>query len=260
MPLEIASSNIIGNTHVLEAIRQVCPEARAVFSGSSEMYGNSTNDSEALICLHSPCAPVNPYGSSKLCNYFLVKQFREFFHLSLSTAVFFNHESELRGRSFVTKKITRNLAQYSIDKSHSFSLGNLNNSRDWSSAKDFVSAVWRLVNSKHIGKDYIFASGSLHTVREFILTTCDSLALSVAFEGVGLDERLVCQRTGHTIISVSPRYFRENDCIGLAGDVVPLLMDLSWNPSFTFESLVNNMIEFDRNQLMNDEVCISPWQ
>lgn len=240
-----AGVNVFGFSRILESLKKYSPETSIFVAGSSEMYGNGPISTSAVtLDSNNTCIPTNPYGLSKLYQYHLVNQYRSFYSLDISYGILFNHESELRGRQFVTKKIVRNMTRFKYDSCHTFSLGNLSSARDWSSARDFVQAFEMLVDLR-ANSSYIFASGTLTTVREFLSLTAECLAINCHFEGSGLDELLICDTTGRCIASVSPRYYRTNDTKSLYGDPSRLTSEFCWKPTQSLISLINHMVKYE---------------
>lgn len=240
-------SNVYGFSRILEALKDVSPETSIFVAGSSEMYGSGPSSDIPVTSTHNnSCFPTNPYGITKLYQYHLVQQFREFYKLDISFGVLFNHESELRGRQFVTKKITSNLVRYKLFSGHSFSVGNLSSARDWSSAKDFVRG-FSLITEKRSNNNYIFASGHTTSVRTVLLSTAEQLNLRCHLEGIGLEEKLICNDTGHVIANVSPRYYRTNDTQPLYGDSTPLQNEYGWKANYTIEKIIAEMISYEYN-------------
>ena len=238
-----AQINVYGFSRILEAIKEWSPEAAVFIAGSSEMFGNGPNSKE-LVSLEEncKCEPRNPYGITKLYQYHLIRQYREFYKLRITAGILFNHESEFRGRQFVSKKITRNIAKYKLDNSHTFSLGNMSSMRDWSCARDFVRGFQDVINKSGSG-DYIFASGILHSVRDFVSKTCEAADLQVSIEGEGMEEKVIDIKNGNIIADVSPRYFRTNDTHALRGDSSKLRERFGWEPTRKLSNLVCRMFE-----------------
>jgi len=246
---DTALVNVLGFSRILEAIKDYSPGASTFVAGSSEMYGSGPNsDVPVQLLENNRCIPSNPYGLSKLYQYQLTRQYREFFNLDITCGILFNHESEYRGRRFVTKKIVQNMVKFKTCHSHTFALGNLSSARDWSSAKDFVRAFVCTTESRS-RRDHIIASGTTTTVRQFLLSTASHLDIKCHLEGTGLEERLICDQSGHIIATVSPRYFRTNDTKCLFGDPSCLLKQYNWSPKYSIDDLIYEMVNYELSAL-----------
>ena len=241
--LEIADSNLKPVCFMLDFLRKYMPDTKCLFAGSSEIF--DAENIQNKVDLKSRFAPKNPYGASKLFLFNVVKQYREYYNLPVMTALLFNHESELRSHYFVTKKITKNLVTFSKNNEYSFQLGNIDAKRDWSAAKDFVRCFYEALSSENKVDDILLASGKLMSVREFIKLSARILNLELVFDGEGLNEKIFCKKTGKLIISISPRYYRELETNGLAGDPTETIQKTGWSPNYTFEMLLEEMIKYE---------------
>jgi len=243
-------TNTYGFSRIIESLRDCSPDSSIFIAGSSEMYGSGpSSDISVGIESNNLCMPTNPYGASKLYQYHLANQYREYYGLDISYGILFNHESELRGRQFVSKKIVSNLVRYKLTQNHKFSMGNLSSERDWSSASDFVRGFATITENRS-NKAYIFSSGTKISVRDFVIATTELLELPCHFEGLYLSEKLICDVTGKTILDVSTRYYRTNDTKPLFGDSSPLMTEHNWERKYPLNRLIQTMIkfEFDRQQ------------
>lgn len=218
------NTNINGTHHMLSCVREVCPQARFYFAGSSEMFGEFPVSPQNE---QTPFHPRSAYGVSKVAGYHLTRNYREAYDLHASSGILFNHESPRRGHEFVTRKISSHVARIKLGLAKSLSLGNLEARRDWGHAQDYVVAMWKMLQQER-PDDYVIGSGETHTVREF---------LDIAFRYVGLDyEEYVVQ---------DPAFFRPADVSLLHGDPSKAAKELGWNYDRTFKSLVEDMVEAD---------------
>ena len=230
----------------MEAIKRVCPEAKFYQASSSEMYGKvrETPQNE-----DTPFYPVSPYGISKVYSYWMTKVYREAYDIFACNGILFNHESPRRGRNFVTRKVTRAVARIALKKQDVLYLGNLNAKRDWGHAKDFVNAMWLIMQQDKPG-DYIVASGKSYSVREFVARAFKEVGINILWEGEGLNEKGVDKKSGKVLIKVDPLYFRPVEVDILLGDSSKARKDLGWKPNYDFDDLVKEMVAFD---LENEE-------
>jgi len=222
------NTNVNGTHFVLSALKEGAPGCRFYFAASSEMFGNT---GESPQNEKTPFFPRSPYGISKLTGYHLTRNYREAYDLHATCGILFNHESPRRGFEFVTRKITSHAARIKLGLSDSLSLGNLDARRDWGHAKEYVRAMWLMLQHDRPG-DYIIASGETHTVREF----CE-----VAFAHLDLDYQ--------QYVVVDPRFFRPAEIHVLQGDSSRAGKVLGWTYTFTFEDLVKEMVDADLERL-----------
>jgi GDPmannose 4,6-dehydratase len=216
--------NIVGTHHVLAALRELRPQCRFYFAGSSEMFGMV---SETPQCESTPFHPRSPYGISKVAGFHLTRNFREAYGMFCCNGILFNHEGPRRGFPFVTRKITAAVARIKLGRAHELRLGNLEASRDWGHAADYTRAM-HLMLQQPAPDDYVVASGESHTVREF----CE-----LAFAEVGLDYR--------DFVRVDERLLRPADVDALVGDATKARTVLGWAPTYTFPQLVAEMVQSD---------------
>ena len=247
--LQIADSNLKPICFMLDFLRKFMPDTRCLFAGSSEIF--DTDNTDHKITINSKHNPKNPYGASKLFLFNVVKQYRDYYNLPVMTAILFNHESELRSHYFVTKKITKNLVTFTKNNNYSFQLGNINSKRDWSSAKDFVRCFYQALVTENKVDDILLASGKLISVREFIKMSAKILDLDLVFEGEGINEKIYCKKTGKLIISISPRYYREFETNGLAGDSSETIYKTGWKPKYTLDRVLEEMIKYEIERYSN---------
>ena len=228
----------LGTLRILEAVRLLGMEkdVRISQASTSELYGlvQQTPQSET-----TPFYPRSPYGVAKLYGFWIVKNYREAYDMHCSSGILFNHESPRRGETFVTRKIVRGLSRISTGYQSSIELGNLNAKRDWGHAKDFVEAMWLMLQEPK-ADDYVIATGEQHSVKEFVEAAAPYFGMRISWEGEGLKEVGVDQN-GMVRIRVNERYFRPSEVETLLGDPSKAKKKLGWRPQFTFEKLVEDM-------------------
>ena len=229
----------LGTLRVLEAVRLLGMEkkVRIYQASTSELYGLVQEIPQKET---TPFYPRSPYGVAKLYGYWIVKNYRESYGLHASSGILFNHESPRRGETFVTRKITRGLSRISVGEQDVLSLGNLDARRDWGHAKDYVEAMWLMLQQDE-PEDYVIATGEQYSVRDFVDAAAPYFGINIVWEGEGLDERGVDKTTGRTIVKVDPKYFRPAEVETLLGDPTKAKEKLGWEPKITFEQLVEDM-------------------
>lgn len=228
----------LGTLRILEAVRLLGMEkdVRIYQASTSELYGlvQQTPQSET-----TPFYPRSPYGIAKLYGFWIVKNYREAYGLHASSGILFNHESPRRGETFVTRKIVRGLSRISMGYQKVLELGNLNAKRDWGHAKDFVEAMWLMLQEPE-ADDYVIATGKQHSVKEFVEAASPYFGMHIRWEGEGINEVGIDQ-TGEVRIRVNERYFRPSEVETLLGDPSKAKKKLGWRPKFTFHKLVEDM-------------------
>ena len=239
MPEYTADVDGMGTLRVLEAVRLLGMEDRVrIYQAStSELYGlvQETPQSET-----TPFYPRSPYGVAKLYGYWITKNYREAFGMYACTGILFNHESPRRGETFVTRKITRALSKISVGMQDILELGNLNAKRDWGHAKDFVEAMWLMLQQDE-PEDYVIATGVQYSVREFVEEAAPYFGMNIVWEGEGLNEVGIHKSTGRTVVRVNPKYFRPAEVETLLGDASKAKEKLGWEPKISFKQLVEDM-------------------
>ena len=229
----------LGTLRVLEAVRLLGmqDDVRIYQASTSELYGlvQAVPQTET-----TPFYPRSPYGVAKLYGYWIVKNYRESYGMHCSSGILFNHESPRRGETFVTRKITRGLSQISVGLQDVLYLGNLDAKRDWGHAKDFVEAMYLMLQQDE-PDDYVIATGEQHSVREFVELAAPLFGLDIEWGGEGLNEKGVDKITGRSIIEVSEKYFRPTEVDSLLGDATKAKEKLGWEPKTTFKQLVEDM-------------------
>jgi GDPmannose 4,6-dehydratase len=239
MPEYTADVDGMGTLRVLEAVRLLGMEDRVrIYQAStSELYGlvQETPQSET-----TPFYPRSPYGCAKIYGYWITKNYREAYGMYACTGILFNHESPRRGETFVTRKITRGLKAISEGKENILYLGNLNAKRDWGHAKDFVRAMWMMLQQDS-PEDYVIATGEQYSVKEFVEKSAPYFGMNIVWEGEGLDEVGYDTNSGNMVIAVDPRYFRPAEVETLLGNPTKAKNQLGWEPQITFDQLVEDM-------------------
>ena len=229
----------LGTLRVLEAVRILGMEkkTRIYQASTSELYGKVQEVPQTET---TPFYPRSPYGIAKLYGYWITKNYREAYGMHASSGILFNHESPRRGETFVTRKITRGLSKISTGLQDVLYLGNLDAKRDWGHAKDFVEAMWLMLQQDE-PDDYVIATGKQYSVRDFVNRAAPLFGLNIQWKGDGLDERGVDKTTGRTIIEVSKKYLRPTEVESLLGDASKAKEKLGWEPTTTFDQLVEDM-------------------
>src|SRR5689334_2634165 len=242
-PEYTANADALGTLRLLEAIRILGMEKRVKFyqASTSELYGRVQEVPQRET---TPFYPRSPYAAAKLYAYWITVNYREAYGLHASNGILFNHESPLRGETFVTRKITRAVAAIALNKQEALYLGNLDAKRDWGHAKDYVEGMWRMLQQDE-PDDYVLATGETHTVREFVEKAFAAVGIRLGWRGRGEDEKGLCKRTGRTLVSVDPAYYRATEVDLLLGDPEKARRKLGWFHKTSFDELVVEMIEAD---------------
>ena len=239
LPEYTAMVDGLGTLRVLEAVRILGMEekTRIYQASTSELYGLVQEVPQKET---TPFYPRSPYGVAKLYGYWIIKNYRESYGLHASSGILFNHESPRRGETFVTRKITRGLSRISTGEQDVLYLGNLNAKRDWGHAKDFVEAMWLMLQQDE-PDDYVIATGEQYSVKAFVETAAPYFGMKIAWEGEGLNEVGIDKLTKKVIVKVDPKYFRPAEVESLLGDPTKAKQKLGWEPKITFEQLVEDM-------------------
>ena len=229
----------LGTLRILEAIRilEMENDVRIYQASTSELYGKVQEVPQTET---TPFYPRSPYGVAKLYGYWIIKNYREAYGLHASSGILFNHESPRRGETFVTRKITQGLSRISVGLQNVLYLGNLDAKRDWGHAKDYVEAMW-LMLQEDTPDDYVIATGEQHSVREFVELAAPIFGLNIEWMGEGLDEIGIDKTTKRTIVAVNEKYFRPAEVESLLGDATKAKEKLGWEPKTTFKQLVEDM-------------------
>ena len=229
----------LGTLRILEAVRLLGMEnkTRIYQASTSEMFGKVQEIPQKET---TPFYPRSPYGVAKLYGYWIVKNYRESYGLHASSGILFNHESPRRGETFVTRKITRGLSRISVGEQDILYLGNLNAKRDWGHARDFVEAMWLMLQQDE-ADDYVIATGEQYSVREFVEEAAPYFGMQITWRGDGLNEIGYDVFTGNEVIKVNPKYFRPAEVETLLGDASKAKEKLGWEPKTSFKQLVEDM-------------------
>lgn len=239
-----ADVDATGVLRVLEAVRQcgLAETCRIYQASTSELYGKVE---EVPQNENTPFHPYSPYAVAKLYGFWIVKEYREAYNMFCCSGILFNHESERRGETFVTRKITLAAARIAQGKQDKLYLGNLSSLRDWGYAKDYVECMWMILQHNK-PEDFVIATGVQHSVRDFCYLAFKHVGIELEFVGEGEDEKGIDKATGKVLIEVSPDFYRPTDVVNLWGDPSKAVKELGWNPSKTsFEELVRIMVEAD---------------
>jgi len=249
-PEYTANADALGSLRILEAVRILGMEktVRMYQASTSEMYGKVQEIPQKET---TPFYPRSPYGAAKVYAYWITVNYREAYGLHASNGILFNHESPVRGETFVTRKVTRGLARIKAGLQDRLYMGNLDSLRDWGHAKDFVEAMW-LILQQDQPDDYVIATGHQYSVRDFIQKACDVLEVDLEWRGSGIDEVGVDRSSGKEIIAIDPRYFRPTEVDTLLGDPTKAKQQLGWEPRVSFEALVNEMAVSDYKAAKKD--------
>lgn len=240
-PLATADIDAIGVTNMLEAIRTVKPEAHFYQAATSEMFGKVQ---EMPQTEKTPFYPRSPYGVAKLYGFWITKNYRESFDMFACSGILFNHESERRGKEFVTRKITYAVARIKQGVQDHIELGNLDSKRDWGHAKDYVYAMWLLLQNDK-PEDYVIATNETRTVREFVETAFAQVGIELAWEGEGVNEIGRDKATGKILVKVNPEFFRPAEVEVLLGNPAKAEKELGWKREISFAQLVERMVKND---------------
>jgi GDPmannose 4,6-dehydratase len=250
-PEYTANIDGLGALRVLEAIRILGAEKKTRFyqASTSELYGLVQQVPQTE---KTPFYPRSPYAVAKLYAYWITVNYREAYGMYACNGILFNHESPVRGETFVTRKISRALARIKLGLQDTLYLGNLSALRDWGHARDYVEMQWRMLQQEK-PEDFVVATGVQHSVREFVTRAAEVLGMTLKWEGEGADERAV-NENGATVVAVDPRYFRPAEVDTLLGDPSYAHERLGWKPTVSFEDLVREMVEFDLVSAERDQL------
>jgi GDPmannose 4,6-dehydratase len=253
-PEYTANADGIGTLRILEAIRILKMESKTRFyqASTSEMYGFVQEVPQKET---TPFYPRSPYGVAKVYGFWITKNYREAYNMYACNGILFNHESPLRGETFVTRKITRAAAKIHLKLQDKLFLGNLDAERDWGHAKDYVEGMWMMLQQKE-ADDYVLATGKKITVRRFVDLAFAEVGITLKWEGKGVDEKGIDAATGKVIVEVDPAYFRPTEVDLLIGDASKAKKNMGWEPKHTLEQLVKEMMTHDVKLFQKDKYLL----
>jgi len=249
VPEYTGNSDALGTLRILEAIRLLGLEKKTKFyqASTSEMFGATPPPQNEETIFY----PRSPYGAAKVYAYWITKNYREAYNMFAVSGILFNHESPRRGETFVTKKITRAAARISLGLQEKLFLGNLNAKRDWGHAKDYVNAMYLMLQAE-TPEDYVIATGEQYSVRVFCDAVFKELGIELEWSGSGIDEKGTDKKTGKVIVEIDPRYFRPTEVESLLGDPSKAQKNLGWKAEINFDALVKEMVTSDLAEAKRD--------
>lgn len=253
-PEYTANSDALGTLRILEAIRILKLEKKTRFyqASTSELYGLVQEVPQKET---TPFYPRSPYGVAKLYGFWITKNYREAYGLYACNGILFNHESPLRGETFVTRKITRGVAKISLGMQEKLFMGNIDSERDWGHAKDYVEGMWRMLQ-QDVADDYVLATGIKITVREFINMAFAEVGMQLKWEGKDENEKGIDVATGKVVVEIDPKYYRPAEVDLLVGDATKAKTKLGWTPKHTVESLCKEMVQSDLELFKRDKYLL----
>jgi GDPmannose 4,6-dehydratase len=252
-PEYTANSDALGTLRILEAIRilGLTEKTRFYQASTSELYGKVQEIPQSET---TPFYPRSPYAAAKIYGYWITVNYREAYNLYACNGILFNHESPLRGETFVTRKITRAIARIKLGLQDRLYLGNLNSKRDWGFAGDYVEAMWMILQQPQ-AEDFVIATGETHEVREFVARAFSEIGIAIEWRGSGVEEQGIDAATGKVLVGIDPRYFRPTEVDLLLGDPAKARQKLGWQPKVGFAELVKMMVASDIKEAERDLFC-----
>ena len=252
-PEYTANADALGTLRILEAIRLLGLEKKTRFyqASTSELYGLVQEIPQKET---TPFYPRSPYAAAKLYGYWITVNYREAYGIYACNGILFNHESPLRGETFVTRKITRAVARISLGLDKKLYLGNLDAKRDWGFAKDYVEAMWLMLQQEQ-PEDFVIATGQTQKVRDFVELSFKEVGIQILWQGSGIDEKGINKATGEIVVEVDKRYFRPTEVDLLLGDATKAKEKLGWQPVTTLEELCSMMVKADIAETKKDLLC-----
>jgi len=253
-PEYTANADALGTLRLLEAIRILKREDKSRFyqASTSELYGYAQEIPQKET---TPFYPRSPYGVAKLYAYWIVRNYREAYNMFACNGILFNHESPIRGETFVTRKITRAAAKVKLGLQKNLFLGNLDAERDWGHAKDYVEGMWMMMQ-QDVSDDFVLATGKKISVRRFVELAFNEVGITMEWKGKGKDEKGINKATGDVIVEIDPRYFRPTEVDLLIGDASKAKKKLGWTPKLTIEDLVKEMVASDLKLFEKDKYLL----
>ncbi|MCP3932765.1 MAG: GDP-mannose 4,6-dehydratase, partial [Bacteroidetes bacterium] len=251
-PEYTANSDALGTLRILEAIRILGLEEKTRYyqASTSELYGKVQETPQTE---KTPFYPRSPYAVAKLYSFWIAVNYREAYNMYCCNGILFNHESPIRGETFVTRKITRALARIKLGLQDKLYLGNMNAKRDWGHAKDYVKMQWLMLQQER-PEDFVIATGVQHSVREFVEIAAAKLGIPVVWKGEGVNEIGINSDNGDEIVAVDSRYFRPTEVETLLGDPTKAKTELGWEPEISFQELVSEMVVEDLKLAERDQI------
>lgn len=252
-PEYTANSDALGTLRILEAIRilGLSNKTRFYQASTSELYGKVQETPQKET---TPFYPRSPYAAAKLYAYWITVNYREAYSIYACNGILFNHESPIRGETFVTRKITRAVARIKLGLQQNLYLGNLDSKRDWGFAKDYVKAMWMMLQQEQ-PEDFVIATGEMHSVREFVELAFKEAGIDVIWQGAGVEEKGINAANGDILVQVDPRYFRPTEVDLLLGDPSKAKEKLGWQAETSFKELVSMMVKEDLTMTERDLLC-----
>jgi GDPmannose 4,6-dehydratase len=253
-PEYTANTDGLGTLRLLEAIRILKLEEKCRFyqASTSELYGKVQEVPQKET---TPFYPRSPYAVAKLYAYWITVNYREAYDIYACNGILFNHESPIRGETFVSRKITRALARIETGLQKTLYIGNLDARRDWGHARDYVEMQWLMLQQDD-PDDYVIATGEHYSVRDFIEAAAGQIGFDIRWEGEGIDEKGIHTGSGRTVVEVDPRYFRPTEVQDLLGHAGKARQQLGWKPRITFREMVAEMVEADLQEAKKDHMCL----
>jgi GDPmannose 4,6-dehydratase len=245
IPEYSAEVDAVGTIRFLDALRDTQVNSKFYQASTSELYGKVQEIPQTET---TPFYPRSPYAVAKLYSYWIVRNYREAYNIFASNGILFNHESERRGKSFVTRKISVNVAKIILGLKDKLSLGNIDSKRDWGYAPEFVEGMWRILQVEE-PDDFVLSTNETHTVREFVEESFKCFDEEIIWEGVGILEKGILKSSGKVVIDINPMYFRPTEVDILIGDYSKAKQKLGWEPKTKFKELVKIMVQYDYNNI-----------
>jgi len=262
-PEYVANVDGTGTLRLLEAVRLLglTEKTRIYQASTSELYGKVQEIPQKET---TPFYPRSPYAVAKMYGYWITVNYREAYNMYACNGILFNHESPLRGETFVTRKITRGVAKMALGLQECMFMGNLDSKRDWGHAKDYVEGMWLMLQQEH-PEDFVLATGKTTSIRDFIILTFKEVGVTLSFKGTGIDEQAVVEESnaeyefkeGQCVIRIDPKYFRPTEVDLLIGDPSKAKEKLGWEPKYDLQALVKEMVAADLNLFKKDKLLKS---
>ncbi len=245
-PVFTSNVNALGVTRILEAVRHFSKRTKIYQASTSEMYGNAKSKQQnELTNFH----PISPYAISKLYSHWMINLYREAYDIFCCSGILFNHESPLRGKEFVTKKIIANLARVKVGSLSCLELGNIYSKRDWGYSEDYVEAMWLMLQQKN-PEDFVISSGKTFTVKEFVNKAARFYGFNLIWKGSGINEKAIDKKTKKTIVKISKKYFRPTEVNFLYGNSNKAKKILKWTPKTDINTLIKKMCDYELKSIL----------